>query len=175
MIYNLLLHLWFGMACLPMSGHHLRFRPSRKCSKLIISAALQPRSRACPAPQIRFDWPTQTLSLRPWRVFQIVIIIIIIIYYNIYRISFAEYIASGMAKFAPGMAIRVTLSSSSFLTVPVFLASLLVQLSECYPNGAPDTACSQLTIPLRPTTNWQCTVPSSSLSNELCHFWKFNR
>ena len=30
-------------------------------------------------PQIRFDWPTQTLSLRPWRVFQIVIIIIIII------------------------------------------------------------------------------------------------
>ena len=50
-----------------------------KCSKLIISAALPPRSRACPAPQIRFDWPTRTLSLRPWRVFQIVIIIIIII------------------------------------------------------------------------------------------------
>ena len=63
------------MACQPMSGHHLRFRPSRKCSKLIISAALPPRSRAYPAPQIRFDWPTRTLSLRPWRVFQIVIII----------------------------------------------------------------------------------------------------
>ena len=73
------LHLWSGMACQPMSGHHLRFRPSRKCSKLIISAALPPRSRACPVPQIRFDWPTRTLSLRPWRVFQIVIIIIIII------------------------------------------------------------------------------------------------
>ena len=70
------LHLWSGMAChcQPMSGHHLCFRPSRKCSKLIISAALPPRSRACPAPQIRFDWPTRTLSLRPWRVFQIVII-----------------------------------------------------------------------------------------------------
>ena len=35
------------------------------------------------APQIRFDWPTRTLSLRPWRVFQIVIIIIIIMYLKI--------------------------------------------------------------------------------------------
>ena len=41
------------MACQLMSGHHLLFRPSRKCSKLIISAALPPRSRASPAPQIR--------------------------------------------------------------------------------------------------------------------------
>ena len=40
---------------------------------------LPPRSRAHPAPQICFDWPTRTLSLRPWLVFQIVIIIIIII------------------------------------------------------------------------------------------------
>ena len=31
-------------------------RLSRKCSKLIISAALSPRSRASPAPQIRFGW-----------------------------------------------------------------------------------------------------------------------
>ena len=30
-----------------------------------------------PAPQIRFDWPTRTLSLWPWRVSQIVVIIII--------------------------------------------------------------------------------------------------
>ena len=71
------LHLWSGMACQPMSGHHLPFRPSRKCSKLIIFAALPSRSRASPAPQIRFDWFTRTLSLWPWRVFQIVIIIII--------------------------------------------------------------------------------------------------
>ena len=53
--------IWNG--CQLMSGHLLRFRPSRKCSKLIISAALPPRSRASPAPQIRFDWPTRTLSL----------------------------------------------------------------------------------------------------------------
>ena len=83
LLHSTQLHLWSGMACLPMSGHPLRFRPSRKCSKLIISAALPPRSRACPAPQIRFDWPPRTLSLRPWRVFQIVIIIIIIYYFQI--------------------------------------------------------------------------------------------
>ena len=76
------------MACQPMSGHHLRSRPSKKCSKLIISAALPPRSRAYPAPQIRFDWPTRTLSLRPWRVFQMVIIIIIIIIIIIHRRTF---------------------------------------------------------------------------------------
>ena len=58
----------------PMSGHHLPFRLSRKCSKFIISAALPPRSRAIPAPQIRFGWAKRTLSLWPWRVFQIVII-----------------------------------------------------------------------------------------------------
>ena len=45
-----------GMACQPVSGHHLPFRLSRKCSKLIISAALPPGSRASPAPQIRFGW-----------------------------------------------------------------------------------------------------------------------
>ena len=44
------------MVCQPMSGHHLPFRLSRKCSKLIISTALPPRSRASPAPQIRFGW-----------------------------------------------------------------------------------------------------------------------
>ena len=49
------LNLWSGKACQPMSGHHLPFRPSRKCSKLI-SAAILPRSRASPVPQIHFDW-----------------------------------------------------------------------------------------------------------------------
>ena len=39
-----------------MSGHLLPFRLSRKCSKLITSAALLPRSRVSPAPQIRFGW-----------------------------------------------------------------------------------------------------------------------
>ena len=50
------LHPWSGMACQLMSGHHLPFRLSRKCSKRIISAALSPRSRASSAPQIRFAW-----------------------------------------------------------------------------------------------------------------------
>ena len=82
------------MACQPMSGHHLRFRPSRKCSKLIISAALPPRSRACPAPQIRFDWPTRTLSLRPWRVFQIVITIHYYYYIVIYSKNYTGFLSN---------------------------------------------------------------------------------
>jgi len=45
------------MACQLMSGHHhLPFRLSRKCSKLIISAAIPLRSRANPAPRIHFGW-----------------------------------------------------------------------------------------------------------------------
>ena len=69
------------MAYQPMSGHRLRFRLSRKCSKLFISADLSNRSRARPAPQIRF---TRVLSLRPRCVFQFVIInIIIFLIYSI--------------------------------------------------------------------------------------------
>ena len=53
------LHPRFGMACQPMSGHHLPFWPSRKCSKLIISAALPPRSRAssCASDSFRLGPP----------------------------------------------------------------------------------------------------------------------
>ena len=42
-----------------MSGHHLPFRLSRKCSKLIISAALPPRSRAssCASDSFRLGPP----------------------------------------------------------------------------------------------------------------------
>ena len=72
------LHPWSGMACQLMSGHHLPFRLSRICSKLIISAALPPRS------VLRLGFisagPTRTLSLWLWRAFQILIIIIIILY-----------------------------------------------------------------------------------------------
>ena len=83
------LHNWSGMACQPMSVHHLPFRLSRKCSKLIISTAL-PRSHLGHVPVLRLRFvsagPTRTLTLWPWHVFQIVIIIIITIHFqNLYQ------------------------------------------------------------------------------------------